>query len=164
MDPIAETVGLFENGLNCAQAVITVFGKQFGVDAMTARKLGRPWGGGMGHQAKTCGALTGAIVVLGLMNTATDEGEAREAAFAAVQKLFNGFKEKYGTTVCKNLLGADMSTPEGRQKIGEKGLVTQFCPGFVRTVSEILDEMINSTHNTTHNTNYNTNHRTPAEK
>ncbi|RJQ84928.1 MAG: C_GCAxxG_C_C family protein [Desulfobacteraceae bacterium] len=144
MDSIAQTITLFGHGLNCSQAILTVFGEQFGVDAETAKKMGRPWGGGMGHLAQTCGALTGAIMVLGLASTASDESEARKEAFSSVKKLFRCFEEKFGTTVCKNLLGEDLSTEEGARNIREKNLVPKLCPEYVRAAAEILNEIIAS--------------------
>ncbi len=144
MNPIEETVDLFANGLNCSQAIMTVFGKPFGVDLEMAKKIGRPWRGGMGHLSQTCGALTGAIMVLGLANTISEEGEARKEAFKSVKKLFQRFEEKYGTTVCKNLLGEDLSTEEGMRKIREQNLVRKVCPQYVRGAAEILAEIITS--------------------
>ena len=142
MGPVERAVNLFENGRNCSQAVLTVFGEKFGIDSETAARLGRPWGGGMGHLALTCGALTGAIMVLGLSKAHGDEGEARREAFEAVRELFRRFEEKHGSTVCRELLGADMSTEEGKKKIREEKIVSKVCPGYVRSAAEILAELI----------------------
>ena len=65
MDATEKAVELFRNGLNCSQAILTAFGGPYGIDPETARKLGRPWAGGMGRLGRICGAVTGAVALLG---------------------------------------------------------------------------------------------------
>ena len=67
------------------------------MDAETTKMLGRPWDGGMGHLAKTCGYLTGAILVLAQAYNHKDEGQAREEVFKAVRELFSRFEKRRGT-------------------------------------------------------------------
>jgi C_GCAxxG_C_C family probable redox protein len=140
--PVERVVQLFGSGHNCSQAVLTVFGEAFGVDPATARRLGRPWGGGMSRQGLTCGALTGAVLVLGLAKDDTDEARARQQTYEAVNQLFRRFEERYGSTSCRDLLGADMSTGEGRRRIEEGKLTEAICPGLVQSAAEILADLI----------------------
>jgi len=82
MDAAQKAVHLFENGLNCSQAILTAFGEPHGIDSESAKKLGRPWGGGVGRMGRICGAVTGAIMVLGLAQSGwQDEAEARNDLF-----------------------------------------------------------------------------------
>ncbi len=129
-------------GLNCSQAILCAFGESVGLDAETAKVLGRPWGGGIAHMALTCGHLSGAVLVLAQAMNLKDEALARKNTFKAVQELFHRFKEKHGTTVCKKLLGADMTTQEGQAKIVEENLIAVHCYGFGRDVSEILEQLL----------------------
>jgi C_GCAxxG_C_C family probable redox protein len=143
MNRVEKTVDLQKNGgLNCAQAILTAFSESLGLDRETAKMLGRPWGGGMGHLALTCGYLTGGILVLAQAMNNNDEPQARKQTFKAVQELFSRFKEKNGATMCKELLGADMTTEEGVKKIMEEKLIAKNCYGFGRDVAEILEELI----------------------
>jgi C_GCAxxG_C_C family probable redox protein len=146
MNRIEKTVDLQRNGgLNCSQALLTVFGEPFGMDAETAKMLGRPWGGGMGHLAGTCGYLTGAIVVLAQAYNHKDEGRARDEVFEAVRELFSRFEKRRGTTRCRDLLGADISTEQGLKRIRREQLVNKICcsdGGIGEDVSEILEELI----------------------
>jgi C_GCAxxG_C_C family probable redox protein len=139
---VGRTVDLFRNALNCSQAMLTVFGEPYGIDARMAMKLGRPLGGGMGHMARTCGALSAALLVLGIAKDDPEEGEARRLLHRSVQELFRRFEDRHGTTLCKELLGADMSTEEGNRKIREEKLVTKMCHLFVRDAAQILSELL----------------------
>ena len=146
MNRIEKTVNLQKNGgLNCSQAILTVFGEQFGMDAETAKILGRPWGGGMGHLAKTCGYLTGAILVLAQAHNHKDEGQSRKEVFEVVRELFSRFEKRRETTSCKDLLGADISTEGGLKKIKQEQLVKKICcsdGGIGQDVAEILEELL----------------------
>ena len=142
MNRIEETGELFNQGLNCSQAMLTVFGSSFGIDPERAKQLGRPFGGGMGRLALTCGALSGAVMVLGLAKDHPEEAEARELSYGKVRELFQRFEARHGTSLCKELLGADLSTEEGRQKAKEDKLVSKVCPGLVREVAGILEMLL----------------------
>jgi C_GCAxxG_C_C family probable redox protein len=144
MNRVEETVALHKNGgLNCSQAILTAFGELFGMDPETAAMLGRPWAGGIGHQALTCGYLTGAVLVLALALNNKDENRARRDLDKAIRNLFSRFKERHGgATMCKELLGADMTTEEGIKKILEEKLVARYCYGYARDVAEILEELL----------------------
>ena len=144
MNNVETTVDLFSTGLNCSQAILTVFGEAYGLDGEMAAKLGRPLGGGIGHLAKTCGAVTAAALVLGMAKDGHDEGEARKASHSCVQDLFRRFTALHGTTECKELLGADMSTEEGLKRVQEEKLVRKVCPLFVRDTAIILEGLLSS--------------------
>jgi C_GCAxxG_C_C family probable redox protein len=143
MNNVERTADLLSTGLNCSQAILTVFGESYGLHVEMAAKLGRPLGGGMGHMAKTCGAVISAVLILGMAKDRQDEGEARKVSHSCVQDLFRRFADLHGTTECKELLGADMSTEEGLKKVQEEKLVRKVCPLFVRDTAIILEGLLN---------------------
>jgi C_GCAxxG_C_C family probable redox protein len=142
MTNATQAVDLFLNGLTCSQAMITVFGESYGIDPELAEKLGRPLSGGIARQGRPCGAVTAAVLVIGLAKDGEDKAEAKRIAFSSVQEFFRRFEALHGTTECKNLLGADISTEEGMKKILDEQLFTTVCPGFVRDAADILDELL----------------------
>jgi C_GCAxxG_C_C family probable redox protein len=143
MNATQKAVHLFGNGLNCSQAILTAFGEPYGLDPENAKKLGRPWGGGLGRLGQICGAVTGAVALLGYTQSgAQDEAEARDAIYASVQELVGRFEECNGTSVCRELLGADFQTEEGQRKIKEEMLVKKLCPKFVEDVGTILEKLL----------------------
>ena len=143
MNAAQKAMHLFENGLNCSQAILTAFGEPYGIHSEIAKKLGRPWGGGVGRMGRICGAVTGAIMVLGLAQSKRqDEAEARNDICLSVQELVWRFEQRHGTSVCKELLGADFSTEEGQRKIKEEMLVKKLCSKFVEDAGCILAELV----------------------
>lgn len=143
MNPARQTADLQQNGgLNCAQALLTVFGKPYGIDADTASALGRPLGGGIARQAGVCGYLTGALLIISLARHQPDEFSSRQASNEANKILFERFRELHGHLQCRNLLGADMRTQEGARRIAEENLIAKNCYGFGRDVAKILESLL----------------------
>lgn len=133
---------LFDSGLNCCQAVLIVFGPSYGVNPETAKSLARAFGGGMGRLGKTCGAVSAAVIVLGLASDREDEAEAKTVAYSRVIEFFEQFEALHGATDCRSLLGTDISSDEERQKARDNGLFKQLCPVFVKDTAAILERLL----------------------
>ena len=148
MNFVEKTIDLHRNGgLNCSQAIMTAFGERCGMSPEAAKVLGRPWAGGMARLGGTCGYLTGAILVLAQALRGGKEAENRKELFRMVQELFTRFEERRGTTLCKELLGADISTKEGYKKIQEERITKKLCCGdysIGKDVAEILEDLISA--------------------
>ena len=117
------------------------FGECYGLDRQTAFKLARAFGSGMG-MGRECGAVTGAMMILGFkVQEASAEKETRYRVYDLVKELVRLFEEKHGTILCKDLLGVDVGTPDGRDKAIKQNLFRTLCPGFVRDAAQILSDM-----------------------
>lgn len=141
MNKVEKTTGLHANGMNCSQAMLTAFGESYGLDPEIAKTMGRPLGAGMGAQALTCGAVSSAVLILGLARNHQEEKEARKIAYAQVRELFRRFEAIHGSCKCSDLLGADMSTLEGMKRVQEEKLIQKLCPAFVRDAASILADL-----------------------
>ncbi|MBP1737859.1 MAG: GCAxxG family protein [Deltaproteobacteria bacterium] len=72
---------------------------------------------------------------------ATSEKETRYRVYDLAREFVRLFEEKRGTILCKDLLGVDLGTPEGRDKAIKDNLFRTLCPGFVRDAAQILADM-----------------------
>ncbi len=144
MSDVEKAVNCFEQGFNCCQAMLSTYGPRFGLDRELAIKLANGFGGGIGHQGETCGAVTGAIMVIGLKHGATlaDDKDSSDKTYELVERFLEAFKTRHGSTLCRELLDCDISTPQGLQAAREKGLFEERCPNFVRASAEILEEIL----------------------
>ncbi len=144
MSIVEQAVSCFQNGFNCSQSILSTFSVEFGLNRDIALKLATGFGGGMGRLGKTCGAVTGALMVIGLKyGTASIEDDAAaENTYRLVQKFIKEFTEINGSDTCHDLLDCDISTLEGRNSANEKNLFTTLCPNFVRTSAEILEKIL----------------------
>jgi C_GCAxxG_C_C family probable redox protein len=124
--------------------VLSSFGEELGLDRERALRVAGAFGGGIARMGETCGAVTGALMVIGLKygkTKAKDEG-ARDKTYELVGEFVARFKDRHGSIVCKELLGCDLSNPEGLKIASEKGLFDTLCPQFVRDATEILEEIL----------------------
>ena len=137
-----QVVALHQEGkTNCSQAMLLVYGKYFGVPEDLAMKVASGFGGGMGGMGKTCGAVSGAIAVLGLTYEIGNPG-AKASVYALVKEFTKRFIARHGSIICNDLLGHDVNTPEGMQIIREKKLFTTVCSMADRSAAEILEEIL----------------------
>lgn len=98
----------------------------------------------MARTGETCGAVTGSLMVIGLNHAKTrkDDDDSRERAYALAQEFMDAFRERNGTLLCRELLGVDVSTPEGIAAVRERDLFRTVCPKFVRDAGDILEEIL----------------------
>jgi len=149
MDEVTETAAdraeaLFREGYSCSQAVLMTFAATAGLDPSTAARVASTFGGGMARHGWTCGALTGALMVVGLRlgsASATDTA-ARDEAYARVKALVDRFRDTHGATECRHLIGCDLADPAERQAASDAGVFLNVCPQFVRTAARLLAETL----------------------
>ena len=134
-------VNCFSQHFNCSQAVFSTFAPQFGIDEATALKLASPFGGGLARRGEVCGAVSGALLTLGLARGA-DTPAGKEEIYRLSQEYMRRFEEKYGTLLCRELIGCDLSTPAGNQAAAEKKVFTTICPALVREAAEITQSLL----------------------
>jgi C_GCAxxG_C_C family probable redox protein len=132
-----------EQGGNCAQAVLSAFGPELGLNSETCSKVAACFGAGIGRLGLTCGAVTGACMVLGLRHghEAAAGAEGRSMLYGRVQDFTCRFRDRFGELECAALTGCDLTTPEGQQSFTDRGLLTNLCARLVAGAVEILEAM-----------------------
>ena len=126
--------------LNCSQSVLLSYVNELGLDRTTALTISAGFGGGMA-MAETCGAVTGAYMVLGLKTQTEGKSiqEIKSETKASVRKFNELFISKHGSLTCRKLLGVDISTPEGSAEANKKNLFNSVCKKLVGSAAEILE-------------------------
>ena len=145
MNRVECAVFCFKERFNCSQALLlSTYGAQFGLNREMASKVSGAFGGGMGRMGETCGAVTGAFMVIGLRygKTRMEDERAKEETYRLVKEFVDRFKSRSESIICRELLGFDISTPEGMKLAEEKKLVTTLCPKFVQDAVEIIEQIL----------------------
>jgi C_GCAxxG_C_C family probable redox protein len=144
MNRVDLAVSLFQEGFSCSQALLAAYADCFGLDRDVALRIAAGFGGGMGRMAKTCGAVTGAFMLIGLKYGGMDvkDRQAKAKTYEVVREFAGKFLESHGSLSCRELLGCDISTPEGSQSAKEKRLNSTICPNLVKSAAQILEEVI----------------------
>lgn len=135
----------FENGCNCAQAVLLAFSGLTGLDEKTALSLASSFGGGMGRLREVCGAVSGMFMAAGLLygGNTTASRQEKAAHYARIQALAAQFREKNGSYLCRELLAGVQTTsgtaPEPRTK---EYYQKRPCKLLCGDAAEILEQYI----------------------
>ena len=113
MNHADRAVDLFKEGYNCAQAVAMAFCEELNMTPSAVARMASSFGGGMGRMREVCGAVSGMLLVAGILYgyDTSDDDTAKKAHYALVQQLAGQFREKMGSIVCRELLKNPPSDP-----------------------------------------------------
>ena len=134
---------LFMKGIDCSQVVAGEFTEKTGMTLEQLRKMSACFGGGM-MCGETCGAVTGALMVIGLVygHDAEDDTKQKELMQQKVMEFKTRYAKKHPSTMCRDLLKHDISQPGEMEKVLEEGTMFSYCPCVVADVIKILEEIL----------------------
>ena len=142
---------MFLEGYNCAQAVLASCGQTRGMRRELAIRVGQAFGGGIGRTGNLCGAMTGALMVVGLGRDAVDADDAvaRAAAHEKAQAVMTEFARRNGSLLCRELIGCDLRTTQGQQHFKDTDALHKVCAKAVRNAAEIIEKLLSADKKTT---------------
>ncbi len=143
MDHSIYAAELFVGGYNCAQAIVVAFCDVTGLEKDFAARFASSFGGGMGRMREVCGAVSGMLMVAGLLYGYETPGDdvSKKAHYKLVQELAGKFREEVGSIVCREILKNPPSDPNPTPRTAEF-YKTRPCARMVVTAARILDEYI----------------------
>lgn len=133
---------LFQDGLNCTQIVLSHFCEKYCMEKEKAIRIGCGFGGGV-REGELCGAVSGAIMVIGLKygNSKAEDSKSKSECYQRTQEFTKKFREDNGSIVCKELLGCDISKEDGMKKAQNEGLFQTRCVDVVLSAIQILSQL-----------------------
>jgi len=144
MKRFEKAVDDFNQGFNCSQSVLAAFAEEFGLNQEMARSVAAGFGGGMGRMGETCGAVSGAFMVIGLKYgplQRPDKG-SKEIIYSLINQFAEKFITQHQSLKCRELLGYDISNPTEREKARANQVFTTICPKLVEDAVKILEELL----------------------
>ena len=132
MSKAEEAVKKHEAGYNCCQAVACVFADEVGMDEATLYRLGEAFGAGMGTTQGVCGAMSGAALLAGLVNSDGDTDHPAGTK-ASTMKLVGAMQKEF-VQKAQRLICADI-------KKGNNGGAFTSCPDCIRIATEIAEQL-----------------------
>ena len=142
-----KAVEYYSHNFNCSQAVFAIYATERGIDEKLALRIATNFGGGA-RKGEMCGAVSGALMVLGLLygHSESTDVDTKARSYRMTEEYMNRFIERNGSVVCRELLGYDLSKPHEREEIVKKNLFRTLCPEMIRSAVSILDELIEDKH------------------
>lgn len=137
---IAEKI--FLEGKNCSTAVVLAFKEELNIDELTLKKIAIGFGGGLGRQRLTCGAVLGMCMVLSLL---LSDGENKQEIYSIIQSACLDFKREVGSLICSDLLSKKVNfdsspNPEARSKEYYK---KRPCAEMCKIAGDIAEKYLN---------------------
>lgn len=128
----------------CSQSVLMAYAPQLGIELKDAAKIAAPFGAGMSRMGWTCGAVTGALMVIGMHygHEVGSDIETKELMYKKVREFLSEFEGRNGSVVCSKLLGRNIRRPNELEAAREDGLFESICTGFVSDAVEIVEKVI----------------------
>ena len=133
---------LFLTGYNCSQAVFCAFAPDFGLERGLAARISAGFGGGMGRLRLTCGAVSGAVMVLGLALGYDPEQAPKDAKalhYEKIRALTSALETRNGSIICRELLamkGVDPTVGDLPEERTADYYARRPCPEYVRIAAE----------------------------
>ena len=136
----------FDGNYSCSESVFTAYAPSFGLDESAALRVASGFGGGRWRRGLVCGAVTGAIMVLGLAGgrTQPDDKQSKERIYELVNRFSERFLAENGSLSCRDLTGIDISTREGLAEMLSNPVHHERCRDLVGTACRILEEILES--------------------
>lgn len=133
-----------EGGYGCAQAVLAAYATRYGLTEKKARSIACCFGGGVGRSGQVCGAVSGALMVLGMhvWDDDADVATTKERIYALSAEFMDRFADSHGTTQCIELIGKNLRDPVQLEKAKEEELFSTLCPGYIRDAIALLEEYL----------------------
>jgi len=132
----------FKHDYNCAQSVLLTMQEYYGIHKnRLIPRIATAFGGGIGRRGSLCGALTGAIMAIGLkhgINKPSLKGIEKEKAYEIALKFYDQFAKECGSPFCKELIGYDLTNPEELERLRKSNVREEKCSHFVKKAVEIL--------------------------
>lgn len=139
----AKAIEFFKNSFNCSQSVLCAFSPETGLTEDASLKVACAFGAGMGRRQLTCGAVTGALMVLGMKygKGLNDPDSFKSTTYEKSVLLMDKFRQKHGSITCKELLnGLDMVNDY--EKIKAQNLFEKNCALYVKDAVAIVEQLL----------------------
>ena len=143
-DAVKLSLKYFSSSYNCAQSVLKAILENRGMDFDEIFNLAAGFGGGVGLQGHICGAVSGAVAALGVVNGGKydDTREHKKETYDSAAKFMKMFSEKNGSTMCDDLTGIVMSDEKAHDRAIEDGTFEKVCPGYVKDAVRIVLDLV----------------------
>lgn len=144
MSKAKEAESQFDKGYSCAPAVFSAYSERFGLEKELGLRIACGFGGGIGHMGRTCGAVTGAVMVIGLKHGQADANDerSRQETHRLVKEFMDKFRALHGSVECKELIGYDLSNPAELEAARADDAREKKCRGFVHDAARILEDVL----------------------
>src|SRR5512146_2767328 len=130
------SVALFRSGFFCAESVLQAIAESLGIHSEMIPRIASGFCSGMARTGGQCGAVSGAMMGLGLSTGRDSPAQSLEPGYAMVQELIRQFEAEFGTVNCRELIDCDLATEAGQRHFIEHELMER-CYRYSEAATKI---------------------------
>ncbi len=133
-----KATSLFNKDFNCSESVLMAMSDFLEIKADVIPKIATPFGGGIGKRGSICGAVSGAVMGIGLKYGRMEPSKDKEKAYELALRFHDRFEKEFGSVLCYDLIGCDLRTSEGKKKAKDLRVHEEKCSRFVARATDIV--------------------------
>ncbi|NBC31002.1 MAG: hypothetical protein GVY29_13545 [Spirochaetes bacterium] len=132
-----------DNNYGCAEATYITLKQVYGLDRPHDSAAAVALNGGIAYSGNVCGALTGAAMALGELaeRRMSDHRSAKRTARKLLAEVMRRFSQRYGSSLCRELIGRDISVPEEHDAFIREGRWRTQCMSQIEFVVAELEPL-----------------------
>ncbi len=130
-------------GFNCCESVLSGLCDYLGEDTKLVPRIATGFGGGVGHTGDICGAVSGAIMALGIKfgRSSADEKEKRDRLYLMVEEFLEHVRKELGSIDCFDLIGIKLNAVDG-MKVYRENKLGKKCHRIIEQVDELARKFL----------------------
>lgn len=122
--------------------------QELGLEEQVDSRVASCFAGGIGNSGSVCGSVSGAVMAIGLSRKRAESMEEMLATLGAAQEFRRRFEAEVGSISCRDLTGADLTTPEGIERFMSSDTPQTVCFPAVATAYRLAMELLQETSST----------------
>ena len=126
----------------CAESVVLAIARSYGIESELLPGIATAFCSGMSRTCGPCGALTGAVMGIGMVLGRSSSADSVQDAYEPTQQFIGEFEQVFGARNCHELLGCDLGTPAG-QAVFRSDCLHERCLQYTGKAAEIAARLIN---------------------
>lgn len=129
-------------GFLCSESVLLAISNWLEIRSELIPKIATGFGAGIGGSSSICGAISGAIMALGLKFGRDEPKKQEKPSYWFASQFLQRFQKEFGSTMCRQLTGCDFTTDTGRKKYTEEKLWETKCRRYIEDATAIVFDLI----------------------
>lgn len=138
-----KAIKTFQKSYNCAQAIFSAYSKKVGIKEKDALRISAGFGGGIAMNQEICGALSGAIMLIGCKRFDNKNvKESKKIVYQEVNNFLSAFRKVYGSIKCKDLIGVDFSNEKELKRARKENVFNKICTNYIESICDLLENKL----------------------
>lgn len=141
-----KALGYADKGFLCVEAVFMTLADLHGTDSELIPKVATGFAAGIARTSNICGAVSGAILGLGLWYGRNEPVEGKRKVYWYSRKFMEEWKKKHFSTSCGELLGVDLDTSEGNDEFYKEDMWEKKCKRYISEAVDLAYDILEENH------------------